>query len=73
MLINLISLFSIWIQAWVRLESFSPNTKVEDKAQICTILDITTEALNDKYLSLPVNVGMDKSEAMLGSEGLFLV
>lgn len=52
---------------------FSPNTKVEDKAQICTILDITTEALNDKYLSLPVNVGMDKSEAMLGSEGLFLV
>ena len=29
---------------------FSLNTKVEDMAQICPILDIMTEALNDKYL-----------------------
>ena len=41
---------------------FSPNTKVEDKAQICTILNIMTEALTDKYLGLPANVGMDKSD-----------
>ena len=40
---------------------FSPNTKVEDRAQICTTLNIMTEALNDKYLGLPANVGMDKS------------
>ena len=39
----------------------SPSTKVEDKVQICTILNIMTEALNDKYLGLPANVGMDKS------------
>ena len=41
---------------------FSPNTKVEDRAQICTTLNIMTEALNDKYLGLPANVGMDKSD-----------
>ena len=41
---------------------FSPNTKVEDKAHICTILNIMTEALSDKYLGLPSNVGMDKSD-----------
>ena len=41
---------------------FSPNTEVEDKVQICTILNIMTEALNDKYLGLPANVGMDKSD-----------
>ena len=41
---------------------FSPNTKVEDKAQICTILNIMIEVLNDKYLGLPANVGMDKSD-----------
>lgn len=41
---------------------FSPNTKVEDKVQVCTILNIMTEALTDKYLGLPANVGMDKSD-----------
>ena len=34
---------------------------MEDKAHICTILNIMTEALNDKYLGLPSNVGMYKS------------
>jgi hypothetical protein len=38
---------------------------VENKAQICTILNILTEALNDKYLGLPANVGMDKSGCFL--------
>lgn len=37
---------------------FSPNTKVEDKEQT---LNILTEALNNKYLGLPANVGMDKA------------
>ena len=39
---------------------FSPNTKVEIRAQLCTTLNIMTEALTDKYLGLLVNVGMDK-------------
>ena len=39
---------------------FSPNTKVEIKEQLCTTLNIMTEALNDKYLGLPAKVGMDK-------------
>lgn len=41
---------------------FCPNTEVEDKAQMCTILDIMTKALNDKYLGLSANVGIDRSE-----------
>ena len=35
---------------------------MEDKAQICIILNIMTKALNDKHLGLPANVGMDKSD-----------
>ena len=41
---------------------FSPNMKVEDKGHICTIMNIMVEALDDKYLGLPSNVGMDKSD-----------
>ena len=41
---------------------FSTNIKVEIKEQLCTTLNIMTEALNDKYLGLPANVGMDKSD-----------
>jgi hypothetical protein len=33
---------------------FSPNTKVEITEQLCTRLNIMTEALNDKYLGLPI-------------------
>ena len=40
---------------------FGPNMEVEDKAEICTTLNIMNEALNDKYLGLPTNIGMDKS------------
>ena len=29
---------------------------------MCTILNIMTEALNDKYLGLPANVGLDKTD-----------
>ena len=36
---------------------FSPNTKVEVREHLCTMLNIMTEALNDKYLGLPANVG----------------
>jgi hypothetical protein len=41
---------------------FSPNTRVEERASICTILDIMTEALTDKYLGLPAIVGADRSD-----------
>lgn len=33
------------------------------KAEVCTSLDIMTEALNDKYLGLPATLGLDKSES----------
>jgi hypothetical protein len=42
---------------------FSPNTAVEEWATICTILDIMTEALNDKYLGLPAMVGVDWTDS----------
>jgi hypothetical protein len=41
---------------------FSPNTVVEERAEVCQILNILTESLNDKYLGLPAMVGIDKSE-----------
>ena len=41
---------------------FSPNTKVEVREHLCTTLNIMTEALNDKYLGLPANVGVDKTD-----------
>lgn len=41
---------------------FSPNTNVDVKAEVCDILDIMTESLNDKYLGLPALVGADKSD-----------
>ena len=41
---------------------FSPNTKVEIREQMCTILNIMMEALNDKYLGLPANVSVGKTD-----------
>lgn len=41
---------------------FSPNMKVEIIVQVCTTLNIWTQALNDKYLGLPAHVGLDKTE-----------
>ena len=42
---------------------FSPNLAVEEKVAICQNLRIFTEAMNDRYLGLPVMVGADRSEA----------
>ena len=42
---------------------FSPNVRVETKAEICTELNIMSGALSDKYLGLPVMVGMDRSDS----------
>ena len=42
---------------------FSPNTKVDDKVEVCQILNIMTESLSDKYLGLPSMVGLDKSDS----------
>jgi hypothetical protein len=41
---------------------FSPNVDVQVKADICSELNILTEALSDRYLGLPAMVGMDKSD-----------
>jgi hypothetical protein len=43
---------------------FSPNTNVDEKVEICNILNINTEALSDKYLGLPALVGADRSEIL---------
>jgi hypothetical protein len=41
---------------------FSTNMVVEDRAEVCQILNIMTESLSDKYLGLTAMIGMDKSE-----------
>lgn len=41
--------------------SFSVLARMSTKAQVCTILDIITEALSEKYLGLPANARLDKS------------
>jgi hypothetical protein len=38
---------------------------VEDKEVICSILNILTEAMTDKYLGLPATVGMDRSDCFM--------
>ena len=40
----------------------SPCTHVDRKVEVCTILDILTEALTDKYLGLPPIVGVDRTD-----------
>jgi hypothetical protein len=44
---------------------FSPNTDDEDKDAVCSILNIHSEALSEKYLGLPSQVGMDRSVSNL--------
>ena len=44
---------------------FSPNVDVEIKAQMCTELNIHTEAISEKYLGLPSMVGLDKSDSFV--------
>ena len=46
-------------QVLISQVSFSVLIGVK-REQMCVTLNIMTEALNDKYLGLPVNVGMDK-------------
>ena len=41
---------------------FSENTLVSDKPEVCQSLNIMIESLNDKYLGLPVLVGVDRSD-----------
>ena len=41
---------------------FSPCTLVETREDVCTILNILTEAITDKYLGLPAQVGIDRSD-----------
>ena len=39
----------------------SPSTSVYTSVQVCSTLYIMTEALDDKYLGLPVTVGLGKT------------
>lgn len=41
---------------------FSPSTEPEVREEVCTILNIMTEAPTDKYLGLPAIVGADRSD-----------
>ena len=41
---------------------FSENTPISDKLEVCQSLNIMIESLNDKYLSLPTLVGVDRSD-----------
>ena len=43
----------------------SPNVDTELKANVCTELNIMTEALSDKYLGLPALVGVDRSDSFI--------
>ena len=42
---------------------FSPSTKVNMKAKVCSSLNIMTEVLNDKYLGLPAMLCLDKFDS----------
>ena len=42
---------------------FSPSTDVNMKAEVCSRLEIVTEAFNDKYLGLPTTLGLDKADS----------
>lgn len=44
---------------------FSPNIDVSLREEICTELNIMTEALSDKYLGLPAMAGADKSDSFI--------
>jgi hypothetical protein len=44
---------------------FSPHTNVVMRAEICETLHIDTEALSDKYLGLPAQVGADRSDCFI--------
>jgi hypothetical protein len=41
---------------------FSPCTDVEVRTEVCSILNIMTEAITDKYLGLPPLVGIDRTD-----------
>ena len=41
---------------------FSKNTNVEEKAEVCDILNIMIESISDKYLGLPALVGVDRTD-----------
>jgi hypothetical protein len=44
---------------------FGPNVDVEVKGQFCEELNITTEAVSDKYLGLPSMVGLDRTDSFI--------
>jgi hypothetical protein len=43
---------------------FSPNTNVDTRARVRTILNMVTESLTDKYLGLPTHFGAERSDCL---------
>ena len=41
---------------------FSPCTEVQTRVEVCSVLNIMTEAITNKYLGLPPLVGVDRSD-----------
>lgn len=41
---------------------FSPNTKNEDRAVVCEVLEVQETEKPGRYLGMPMNVGRNKSE-----------
>lgn len=42
---------------------FSKNTSTENREEVKNLLEIQSEATNDKYLGLPIHIGRSKQEA----------
>jgi hypothetical protein len=42
---------------------FSPNTPLDRRVEVCTRLNIVTEALSDRYLGPPLLVGAERSDS----------
>lgn len=42
--------------------SFSPNTKIEDRIEVCSILQVQETEAPGKYLGMPMRVGRSKME-----------
>ncbi|XP_074323839.1 uncharacterized protein LOC141660751 [Apium graveolens] len=50
------------IMKCIKTVSFSPNTKVEDRAEMCAIIQVQKTEAPGKYLGMPMRIGMNKME-----------
>jgi hypothetical protein len=49
---------------------FSKNTKNAEKSQVMLVLNISTEAYNEKYLGLPIYMGKSKKQTFARGKGV---